>query len=242
MKRINDWLNELTFLDRTFWGQDFVENFDDKIQKHTSILAAKYGVKNWTEDPLISHNNEVPLLGTNDMLIYIQEKLLHVDDLGKKYILRTIFGHIRFILHSCLKCNNEKREQKLLKQKQYAILFTRRVIDYFGGQLCLICFNFNFDANDVAGFHIREEIVKSVEVTDEKYKTLSRKERIACVYEILRKLGLVKTMDRVKLAEFIEAATGGNIEIKGKDTYTYHNIDYKVVPDKAKSMLKKLKL
>ena len=32
------------------------------------------------------------------------------------------------------------------------------------------------------------------------------------------------------------------IEIKGKDTYTYHNIDYKVVPDKAKSMLKKLKL
>lgn len=54
-----------------------------------------------------------------------------------------------------------------------------------------------------------------------RYRTTPRTYRIATIWGLIDKLGLRKTVDKTKLAVFIEAVTGGNIEIKGKDTVSY---------------------
>lgn len=57
--------------------------------------------------------------------------------------------------------------------------------------------------------------------TNEKYKAIPRTHRIAAAWALIDKLGLRKTVDKTKLACFIEAITGGNVEAKGKDTVSY---------------------
>ena len=53
------------------------------------------------------------------------------------------------------------------------------------------------------------------------YKTMPRTHRIAAVWGLFDKLGLSRTKDRTKLAAFVEAVTGGNIEARPKDTVSY---------------------
>lgn len=53
------------------------------------------------------------------------------------------------------------------------------------------------------------------------YKTMPRTHRIAAVWGLIDKMGLSRTKDRTKLAAFVEAVTGGNIEARPKDTVSY---------------------
>ena len=53
------------------------------------------------------------------------------------------------------------------------------------------------------------------------YKTMPRTHRIAAVWGLFDKLGLSRTKDRTKLAAFVEAVTGGNIEARPQDTVSY---------------------
>ena len=68
----------------------------------------------------------------------------------------------------------------------------------------------------------RIEVQKSEEfVEDKPYKTIPRSHRIAAVWGLIDKLGLVKSRDKTKLAAFVEAVTGGNIEARPQDTVAY---------------------
>lgn len=54
-----------------------------------------------------------------------------------------------------------------------------------------------------------------------KYKQLERSHRIAAVKELLDYTGVSKGIDKTKIAAFVEAVTGGNIEAKPKDSVSY---------------------
>lgn len=55
------------------------------------------------------------------------------------------------------------------------------------------------------------------------YKTMKRTHRIAALRCLIEKSKLCQNIDKTKIAEFVEAVTGGNIEIAGKDTMAYKN-------------------
>ena len=57
--------------------------------------------------------------------------------------------------------------------------------------------------------------------TNERYAKIKRTHAIAAVKMLINKSGLCRNIDETKIAEFVEAVTGGNIEIKGKDTVSY---------------------
>jgi len=71
------------------------------------------------------------------------------------------------------------------------------------------------------------------------YKTMPRTHRIAAVAGLIDKMGLRKTIDGTKIAEFIEAVTGGNIETSGKDTVAYKK-PTKDAQNAANELLKKI--
>lgn len=54
-----------------------------------------------------------------------------------------------------------------------------------------------------------------------KYKTLARTHRIAAVKMLLDHTGVSNGIDKTKIAAFVEAVTGGNIEAKPQDTISY---------------------
>ena len=54
-----------------------------------------------------------------------------------------------------------------------------------------------------------------------KYKQLERSHRIAAVKMLLDSTGVSKGIDKTKIAAFVEAVTGGNIEAKPQDTISY---------------------
>lgn len=56
---------------------------------------------------------------------------------------------------------------------------------------------------------------------DKPYTTMPRTYRIAALKALIGKSGLCKNIDKTRIAEFVEAVTGGNIETKGKDTVSY---------------------
>lgn len=59
------------------------------------------------------------------------------------------------------------------------------------------------------------------EAVEPKYKTIPRTHRIAAVWGLIDKLQLRASQDKTTLAAFVEAVTGGNIEIKPKDALAY---------------------
>ncbi len=77
--------------------------------------------------------------------------------------------------------------------------------------------------------------------TNEKYKTIPRTHRIAAAWALIDKLGLRKTVDKTKLACFIEAITGGNVEAKGKDTVSYKEPTAEA-KEAAAELLKKIRI
>lgn len=54
-----------------------------------------------------------------------------------------------------------------------------------------------------------------------KYKTLERTHRIAILKILLDYTGVSKNIDKTKIAGFVEAVTGGNIEVKPQDSISY---------------------
>ena len=54
-----------------------------------------------------------------------------------------------------------------------------------------------------------------------QYNTFPRTHAITAVNILLEKLGVYKNTDKVKIAEFVEAVTGGNINAEGKNTASY---------------------
>lgn len=60
------------------------------------------------------------------------------------------------------------------------------------------------------------------QVEDKPYKFMPRSHRIAALYTLLYRAGInTSNTDKTKMASFIEAVTGGNIEADAEKTYSY---------------------
>lgn len=70
-------------------------------------------------------------------------------------------------------------------------------------------------------------------------KTMPITYRRATVWALLNKLGVSKNKDRTKIASFVEAVTGGNIEAQPKDTGSY-KVPTKNAQNAATELLKKI--
>lgn len=84
--------------------------------------------------------------------------------------------------------------------------------------------DYNIDFNEVyriAANKIETPSTDNISEPKKPYITLPRTHRIAAVQALINKLGLCKNIDKTRIAEFVEAVTGGNIETKGKDTVSY---------------------
>lgn len=104
----------------------------------------------------------------------------------------------------------------------------------FYTELFSLCFESNIDPTElcpqiaIEGF---DEIIKKVigitrvferpNTQVPKYKQLGRTHRIAILKMLLKHMNVSKDIDKTNIAAFIEAVTGGNIEVKPKDSVSY---------------------
>lgn len=90
-------------------------------------------------------------------------------------------------------------------------------------------------------YYFTEETTNKItqEESPIQYTTLPRTYRIAAVKSLIDKSGLCKNIDKTRIAEFVEAVTGGNIETKGKDTVSYKKPTADAIA-RAEELLKKI--
>ena len=87
----------------------------------------------------------------------------------------------------------------------------------------------------------REDSLNRTARNKRLYRAFPRTHAIAAVNMLLEKLGVYKNTDKVKIAEFVEAVTGGNINAEGKNTASYKP-PTKDAEAAAKDLLEKINL
>lgn len=76
-------------------------------------------------------------------------------------------------------------------------------------------------------------------VTNSIYKKMPRTHRIAAVWGLIDHLKLKQSVDKTRLAAFVEAVTGGNIDARPQDTVSYKT-PTKDAQEAAAELLKKI--
>lgn len=173
----------------------------------------------------------------------IESTLLAVDDTGKKYIFTKLFRCVAFFglcADQDVKLYGwaESLEGGIRELQQYGLcnLF----------ELMEMCRNFGIQFSDVSNddlddllsnIHIQSIDLFTIRKQPEKYQTIPRTHRIEAVKLLLKHMGIVKEIDRTQIAYFVEAVTGGNINVKPKNTESYKSHS-KEAEASAKELLK----
>jgi hypothetical protein len=97
--------------------------------------------------------------------------------------------------------------------------FNMKVEDYLSDDAMMQIWADVYIDREIA--EMRRSLRPKQSTAEKKYSTLPRTHRIAAVNELLHKLKTDQSVDKTKIAEFVEAVTGGNTEVKGQDTMSY---------------------
>lgn len=229
MERVFKWVEE----NNAFVKASLTQRIDD-IKSVEDILS----FRKWDED-------YQPILEYRQYLRIVREYLVKTDDSSKRFIFRHLFnkGFLFFILHKDLNSLSIHLEPELwemypdldggdLQRLCSAVLFD---IEEFYGQLYSLCQDCGYEMSDLMKGESNEDTSSMYEYFEyieeaqrkedtKKYKSLPRTHRIAALRMLLDYMGVSKSIDKTKIAVFVEAITGGNIEVKGKDSASYKNL------------------
>lgn len=229
-----------------------------KINSHKANLEKRYNIQEWTSGYEFDFDMSCDItLGTRGILFHIEDKLLQTDKEGREFFIKSLSKKIYWMLEERHYKENVKVNQFFSKYENpdlnsKFIECYHYMIFYFLSQLYRMCSDLNFNLEDMLAYDIDQDFPESVEFlfwnsevdpNHKAYKRLERTHAIATVNILLDKLEVYKDnkLDKTKIAEFVEAVTGGNINVKGKDTTSYKKPTQPAI-NAAKELLKKINL
>ena len=174
-----------------------------------------------------------------EMLCATESALLKSTPDIQKFIFRRLLRRCNVFFDYCIQKTNEwnnEQEKQIsfiipyndVKQISATAVTIFSDMHHFYIGLALLCYECGYDISEFCEYQeIKHLRLRSQTLQNEslptKYKTLHRSHRIAILKELLYRLGVSKNIDNTKIAGFVEAVTGGNIEAKPKDTLSYKN-------------------
>lgn len=267
MQKTDNWISKIHLIWRDIVSLYHLEeeNNDNAIQKeelinrinnHRANLEKEYNILDWSSGfSFISDSKHDDTLGVRDILLYIEDKILNIDDGARKFLIKSIGRKVYWIL-----AENRYNENRQIvnffseyNQSGFDPSFVKRlefVMFDFIGQFYMMCSDLNLKLDDIIYYSIDKDFASEVDLmfsspevnpNEKTYKRLERTHAIATVDILLQKLKVYSNTDKTKIAEFLEAVTGGNVSVKGKDTTSYKPSS-KLAIEAAEKLLEKINL
>lgn len=268
MQKIDSWISNIHIVWSDIVSLYHIEkgiNNDNSIQKeelihkinnHRTNLEKEYNILDWSFGfSFISDSKHDDTLGARNILLYIEDKILHIDDNARNFLIKSIGRKSYWMLAGSRYDENRQIANFFSEYSQSGfdpsfVKYLEFVMFCFTGQLYMMCSDLNIQMENIlyydldVGFASEVDLMFSspeVNPNEKTYKRLERTHAIAAIDILLQRLKVYATTDKTKIAEFIEAVTGGNINVKGKDTMSYKSSSMQAV-EAAKKLLEKINL
>ena len=223
----------------------YYDGFGKPISKHDIMLDFNNFIENWPSKCGFNSNK-------------FERELLTFDTQARKAILKKCDQSLNAeLVEECI--TNVYDIDKIMDDNGYCDNLGSMALSVYislSEVLHDIADLFDYDirnmaeANIVKEWHDRIRLIRyyftftptndtQIALNNPPYKTLPRTHRIAAVWGLIDHLKLRQSVDKTRLAAFVEAVTGGNIDARPQDTVSYKT-PTKDAQEAAAELLKKI--
>lgn len=206
----------------------------DFLREAKAAFEKSYGKIDWT---LFDLNG---LRICNTCIVKAEELIASADAEGRKFILRRIFHRFKN-MYTRLSDNQTPFLLLCFDAEIDDTEITRTFCDWIldamrhlCSDICKLTLDAGIKISDVANYSISENIYNISFDGDvpTNYMAMPRNQRVAIIHRLLREFGIKEgAIDLTAIAKFAEVVTGGNMNIKGQNTYAYKHLTDKLSAD-----------